>query len=712
MSVEDQSRDAEAAPTDFPAGGSGPVDWTSIRESFRPHSHVETSPGRPSEPSWVPGRSDAVDVSGGSNRVTADEGSGVAGSEQQAPPPVDAGTGPPVDPDSAHAGPGSAPARPSPATLSEHDPVAVPGIPAPGQPTSGPVSPPEAAVGPPDAALAAAGDPAAGADPASERAATEQDSDGPPIARPIDAGSESERHGETGSQAEPAPVPAESVDDRPASAAGGAGWPLPADSAGDTPEPLGVPAAAGGAAGGFPVPDPAGEVPGPADDGSADNGLTAVEPAGDPPGPVTVPMAGGAAGGPVAPAGETPGPADGVPAAGAAEQPSVPASGLAGTGVDAAQGPADEPPVAGSQEAERLSVPAGGSAGTGVGAADAPADEPPVTDGREAERPWAPAGTGVVGAADTPAGEAPVTGGREAAQLSAPAGGLAGAGEAAVDGPSEPPVPAAAGEPAGVAGADGAGGDGELTGSDAGGPAGAGGPVPVGEGDAALGAAAGQSGPATLTAAAALATAAGGTAAGAPDGGGSASQPDDELDVPERLRATLEAVLLVVDQPTNAMLLAQVLGRPLAAIEQALRDLRDEYDAGRRGLDLREVAGGWRLYTRDDFAGYVERFVLEGQATRLTQAALETLAVIAYRQPITRSRVSAIRGVNVDAVMRTLLSRGLVEECGSDAETGGGLYRTTQLFLERLGISSLEELPSLAPLLPDTSQLDDVALST
>jgi segregation and condensation protein B len=187
---------------------------------------------------------------------------------------------------------------------------------------------------------------------------------------------------------------------------------------------------------------------------------------------------------------------------------------------------------------------------------------------------------------------------------------------------------------------------------------------------------------------------------------------DASLDVPERLRATLEAVLLVVDQPTSAMLLAQVLGRPVGMIEEALRHLRDEYDSGRRGLDLREVAGGWRLYTRDEFAIHVERFVLEGQVTRLTQAALETLAVIAYRQPITRSRVSAVRGVNVDAVMRTLLSRSLVEECGSDAETGGGLYRTTQLFLERLGISSLDELPSLAPLLPDTSQLDDVALST
>jgi segregation and condensation protein B len=190
-----------------------------------------------------------------------------------------------------------------------------------------------------------------------------------------------------------------------------------------------------------------------------------------------------------------------------------------------------------------------------------------------------------------------------------------------------------------------------------------------------------------------------------------ATEPD-EFDSPERLRAAVEAILLVVDTPTEAVLIAQVLGRPVVEIEAALGSLRAEYDAGARGMDLREVAGGWRLYTRDDFAGYIERFVLEGQQTRLTQAALETLAVIAYRQPITRSRVSAIRGVNVDAVMRTLLTRGLVEECGSDTDTGGGLYKTTAFFLERLGISSLDELPSLAPLLPDTSQLDDVALST
>ena len=186
----------------------------------------------------------------------------------------------------------------------------------------------------------------------------------------------------------------------------------------------------------------------------------------------------------------------------------------------------------------------------------------------------------------------------------------------------------------------------------------------------------------------------------------------EELADPERLRAAVEAVLLVVDTPTTATGLAQVLGRPVPEVADALRFLQAEYEAGRRGLDLREVAEGWRLYSREDFAAYVERFILDGQQGRLTQAALETLAVIAYRQPVTRSRIAGIRGVSVDAVMRTLLTRGLVEECGADPDTGGGLYRTTRLFLEKVGLRSLDELPSLAPLLPDTSQLDDVAVST
>jgi len=202
----------------------------------------------------------------------------------------------------------------------------------------------------------------------------------------------------------------------------------------------------------------------------------------------------------------------------------------------------------------------------------------------------------------------------------------------------------------------------------------------------------------------------GGTAG---EGSGGPVQAElDQLADPDRLRSAVEAVLLVVDTPTSAQMLAQVLGRSVPEVEGALHSLRDDYDAGGRGFDLREVADGWRLYSRDEFAAYVERFVLDGQRARLTQAALETLAVIAYRQPVTRSRISAIRGVSVDAVMRTLLTRGLVEECGADPDTGGGLYRTTSLFLEKMGLRSLDELPSLAPLLPDTSQLDDVELST
>jgi segregation and condensation protein B len=183
-------------------------------------------------------------------------------------------------------------------------------------------------------------------------------------------------------------------------------------------------------------------------------------------------------------------------------------------------------------------------------------------------------------------------------------------------------------------------------------------------------------------------------------------EPTLDLVDPDRLRAAVEAVLLVVDQPIDATSLAQTLAVPQPDVEGALRALRAEYDEGARGMDLREIAGGWRLYSRDDFAAYVERFVLDGQQTRMTQAALETLAVIAYRQPVTRSRVSAIRGVGVDAVMRTLTTRALIEECGTDPETTGGLYRTTPLFLEKLGLNSLDELPPLAPLLPDHTDLD------
>jgi segregation and condensation protein B len=179
------------------------------------------------------------------------------------------------------------------------------------------------------------------------------------------------------------------------------------------------------------------------------------------------------------------------------------------------------------------------------------------------------------------------------------------------------------------------------------------------------------------------------------------------------LRAAIEAVLLIVDTPVAEVTLAQVCERPREEVLATLRALAAEYDAGDRGIALREVAGGWRFYTRPECAAVVERFVLDGQQARLTQAALETLAVVAYRQPVSRARVSAVRGVNVDGVMRTLVSRGLIEEGGTESESGATLFRTTGYFLERLGLRSLDELPDLAPFLPSVDSLaEDVDLPT
>lgn len=182
-------------------------------------------------------------------------------------------------------------------------------------------------------------------------------------------------------------------------------------------------------------------------------------------------------------------------------------------------------------------------------------------------------------------------------------------------------------------------------------------------------------------------------------------EPPDRPDEPT-LAAAIEAVLLVVDEPVAEVTLAQVLERPRTEVAAVLHDLAADYTAAGRGFDLRQVAGGWRLYTRAECAPVVERFVLDGQQARLTQAALETLAVVAYRQPVSRSRVSAVRGVNCDGVMRTLATRGLVEEAGVDLETGATLFRTSSYFLERLGMSTLDELPPLAPFLPDVEDVD------
>ncbi|TDC68988.1 SMC-Scp complex subunit ScpB [Streptomyces hainanensis] len=172
------------------------------------------------------------------------------------------------------------------------------------------------------------------------------------------------------------------------------------------------------------------------------------------------------------------------------------------------------------------------------------------------------------------------------------------------------------------------------------------------------------------------------------------------------LKPALEAVLMVVDEPATEEHLAKVLGHPRRAVAAALRELADEYLAQGRGFELRVVAGGWRFYTRPEYAEAVERFVLDGQHARLTQAALETLAVVAYRQPVSRSRVSAIRGVNCDGVMRTLLQRGLLAEAGTEPETGAILYVTTHYFLERMGLRGLDELPELAPFLPEAEQVE------
>jgi len=172
------------------------------------------------------------------------------------------------------------------------------------------------------------------------------------------------------------------------------------------------------------------------------------------------------------------------------------------------------------------------------------------------------------------------------------------------------------------------------------------------------------------------------------------------------LAPALEAVLMVADQPLDHLSLAQAVGFPPDQVSRALERLATEYDEQGRGFELRQVGRGWRYYTREEYAPVVEQFVREGQQARLTQAALETLAVVAYRQPVSRARVSAIRGVNVDGVIRTLVTRGLVEESGTDRETGAHLFRTTSYFLERMGLTSPDQLPEIAPYLPEMAEIE------
>lgn len=183
-----------------------------------------------------------------------------------------------------------------------------------------------------------------------------------------------------------------------------------------------------------------------------------------------------------------------------------------------------------------------------------------------------------------------------------------------------------------------------------------------------------------------------------------------ELDADE-LKRVLEALLLVIDTPVTADALAAATEQPVYRVAAKLQLMADELTGRDSGIDLRHTSEGWRMYTRARFAPYVKKLLLDGARTKLTRAALETLAVVAYRQPVTRARVSAVRGVNVDAVMRTLLARGLITEVGTDADTGAVTFATTELFLERLGLTSLSELPDIAPLLPDVDTIDDLSES-
>lgn len=184
---------------------------------------------------------------------------------------------------------------------------------------------------------------------------------------------------------------------------------------------------------------------------------------------------------------------------------------------------------------------------------------------------------------------------------------------------------------------------------------------------------------------------------------------DDDLASPDEARVlgpAIEALLLLATEPLPEIALAEAVEAPVAAVRRVLQGLAAFYDQTGRGFQLREIAGGWQYATRPDQAELISRWVVEGQQNRLTQAGLETLAVIAYTQPVPRSRIAAVRGVNVDGVVRTLLARGLVAETGQDATTGAGLLTTTDYFLERLGLTSLSDLPPIAPHLPDATDLE------
>lgn len=185
-----------------------------------------------------------------------------------------------------------------------------------------------------------------------------------------------------------------------------------------------------------------------------------------------------------------------------------------------------------------------------------------------------------------------------------------------------------------------------------------------------------------------------------------------------RIERALEAILMVADEPMSLVTLATAVGAPVTRVRTAIDTLVADYDGAtdadgaagvRRGFELREVGGGWRIYVRPEFDAVVSGYVLQQNPTRLSQAALETLAVIAYKQPISRGAIASIRAVNVDSVVRTLLGRGLVTELFTDSETGAINYGTTDLLLTQLGINSIDELPKISPLLADGADgFDDV----
>ena len=183
-------------------------------------------------------------------------------------------------------------------------------------------------------------------------------------------------------------------------------------------------------------------------------------------------------------------------------------------------------------------------------------------------------------------------------------------------------------------------------------------------------------------------------------------------DTEHETRRAIEAVLMVAEMPVEPQLLAQLLELPVARVTELCQAMADQYEAEGRGFTLVAVAGGWRFQSHADLAPYVERFVLEGQSARLSAAALETLAIVAYKQPVSRAQVAAIRGVNVDGVIRTLQQRGFITEVAKDPGPGlAVLFGTTPLFLERLGLNSLDELPMLSEFVPGADVVEHLETS-